>query len=79
MHDTDAIIPAFDLVVREQRILGAFAYTNAEFAHAVELLERDAPTFAMPSVKFPLSQGGAAFGRLLAGDSAGILKAILVP
>ena len=32
MHDVEATIPAFDLVVREQSIRGSFAYTDADFA-----------------------------------------------
>ena len=32
MHDAEATIPAFDVVVREQSIRGSFAYTNADFA-----------------------------------------------
>ena len=32
MHDEEATIPAFDLVVREQSIRGSFAYTDADFA-----------------------------------------------
>ena len=40
MHDAEATIPAFDLVVREQSIRGSFAYTNADFAAAVERARR---------------------------------------
>jgi threonine dehydrogenase-like Zn-dependent dehydrogenase len=79
MHDTDATVPAFDLVVREQRVQGAFAYTDADFARAVGLLEREPEAFAVPGVTFPLAEGDVVFGRLLAGDTAGVLKATLVP
>ena len=37
MHDAEATIPAFDLVVREQSIRGSFAYTDADFAAAVDV------------------------------------------
>jgi 2-desacetyl-2-hydroxyethyl bacteriochlorophyllide A dehydrogenase len=79
MHDADAVVPAFDLVVREQRVQGAFAYTNADFSRAVRLLEREPGAFAMPCVSSPLSEGSEVFGRLLDGETAGVLKATLVP
>ena len=39
MNEQGAEIPAFDLVVREQRVQGSFAYTNLEFGRALGLLE----------------------------------------
>jgi NADPH2:quinone reductase len=79
MHDQDSTLPAFDVVVKEQRVQGSFAYTNADFARAVELLERDAAAFALPVSSCPLGDGPDVFGRLLEGRSEGMLKAVLVP
>jgi threonine dehydrogenase-like Zn-dependent dehydrogenase len=79
MHDQESTVPAFDAVVKEQRVQGSFAYTNADFARAVELLERDAAAFALPVSSCPLGDGADVFGRLLEGRSEGMLKAVLVP
>jgi threonine dehydrogenase-like Zn-dependent dehydrogenase len=79
MHDQAATLPAFDLVVHEQRIQGSFAYTNGDFARAVELLERDAAAFAVPITSCPLEDGPGVFERLLEGRSEGMLKAVLAP
>ena len=79
MHDQDSSIPAFDLVVREQRVLGSFAYTNPEFARAVELLASGQLQPAISSRVFPLDQSAAAFESLLAGSPTGFLKSIVAP
>ena len=79
MHDRTATVPAFDLVVREQRVQGSFAYTDADFARAVQLLERDPDVFAIPTVTSPLDDGSRVFEKLLRGDFGGTLKAVLGP
>ena len=79
MHDRTATVPAFDLVVREQRVQGSFAYTDADFARAVQLLERDPEVFAIPTVTSPLDDGSRVFENLLRGDFGGALKAVLSP
>jgi 2-desacetyl-2-hydroxyethyl bacteriochlorophyllide A dehydrogenase len=79
MHDQEATIPAFDAVVKEQRIQGSFAYTNADFARAVELLEHDAAAFSLPVSSSSLDEGARIFELLLEGRSEGMLKAVLAP
>jgi D-arabinose 1-dehydrogenase-like Zn-dependent alcohol dehydrogenase len=79
MHDLDATIPAFDLVVREQSILGSFAYTDADFARAVELLTEHPEAFRVPTKTSPLEEGGTVFDELLAGGTSGFVKASLAP
>jgi 2-desacetyl-2-hydroxyethyl bacteriochlorophyllide A dehydrogenase len=79
MHAQEATIPAFDVVVREQRIVGSFAYTNPEFGRALGLLEtgRLAPAVSRRSV--PLAGSDAVFRRLLDGALDGVLKEIVRP
>ena len=48
MHDAEATIPAFDLVVREQSIRGSFAYTDADFAAAVDAARRASRSVSPP-------------------------------
>ena len=79
MHDHDSEIPAFDVVAREQRILGSFAYTNPEFARAVELLASNQLRPAISSNVFPLDQSAVAFETLLSGNPTRFLKSIVAP
>ena len=79
MHDMEATIPAFDLVVREQSIRGSFAYTDADFARAVELLAEHPRAFEVPTRTSSLEEGADVFGELLAGETSGFVKASLAP
>ena len=79
MHEHDATIAAFDVVVREQRVQGSFAYTNPEFARAVGLLESGLVVPRVSHASFSLEESGAVFTRLLEGESDGFLKAIVAP
>jgi threonine dehydrogenase-like Zn-dependent dehydrogenase len=79
MHDQDSPIPAFDLVVREQRILGSFAYTNPEFARAVALLASGQIRPMVSSTIVPLDESASAFEALLSGGPTASLKSIVAP
>jgi threonine dehydrogenase-like Zn-dependent dehydrogenase len=79
MHDETSTVPAFDLVAREQRVQGSFAYTNPEFERAVGLLESGLVKPAVSSKSFPLRESGDVFRQLLGGATDGFLKAIVSP
>jgi threonine dehydrogenase-like Zn-dependent dehydrogenase len=79
MHDAEATIPAFDLVVREQTIRGSFAYTDADFARAVELLAEHPDAFRLPTRTCTLDEGARVFEALVAGTTDGFVKASLAP
>jgi 2-desacetyl-2-hydroxyethyl bacteriochlorophyllide A dehydrogenase len=79
MHDAGATIPAFDLVVREQTIRGSFAYTNADFARAVELLAEHPEAFRLPTRTCGLDEGARVFEQLVAGTTDGFVKAAIAP
>ena len=79
MHEHDAAIPAFDLVVREQRVQGSFAYTNPEFGRALGLLESGRVDPGVSRQSFPLGESGDVFRQLLQGSSTQFLKAIVCP
>jgi threonine dehydrogenase-like Zn-dependent dehydrogenase len=79
MQDQESTIPAFDLVVREQRVLGSFAYTNPEFARAVELLSTGQIRPSVSSSLVPLEQSASVFEALVEGRPATCLKSIVVP
>jgi threonine dehydrogenase-like Zn-dependent dehydrogenase len=79
MHDQDATIPAFDLVVREQCVQGSFAYTNPEFGRALGLLEGALIDPGVSRKSIPLEESADVFRDLLHGVSDGFLKAIVRP
>jgi 2-desacetyl-2-hydroxyethyl bacteriochlorophyllide A dehydrogenase len=79
MHDAQATIPAFDLVVREQSIHGSFAYTDPDFARAVELLTEHPQAFRLPMRTCSLEEGAVVFDELVAGATGGFVKASLAP
>lgn len=79
MHDAEATIPAFDLVVREQSIRGSFAYTNADFESAIDVLAQHPEAFRLPTRTCSLDEGAGVFEALVAGDVEGFVKASLMP
>ena len=80
MHDQDSAIPAFDLVVREQRVLGSFAYTNPEFARAVELLASGQLQPAVSSQRrLRSTRAPRRSRRCSAASPTGFLKSIVAP
>jgi 2-desacetyl-2-hydroxyethyl bacteriochlorophyllide A dehydrogenase len=79
MHAQEATIPAFDMVVREQRVVGSFAYTNSEFGRALGLLETGRLVPAVARRSGPLEASDAVFRRLLDGALDGVLKEIVRP
>ena len=79
MHDRTATIPAFDAVVCEQRVIGSFAYTNAEFAQALGLLEDGLFRLAISHQLVPLANSDVVFRQLLEGASGDALKQIITP
>lgn len=79
MHAQTATIPAFDVVVREQRAIGSFAYSNAEFAQALGLLEGDLRRFAISHQVVPLAGSDVVFRQLLEGAIGNVLKHVITP
>jgi threonine dehydrogenase-like Zn-dependent dehydrogenase len=79
MHAQEATIPAFDMVVREQRAIGSFAYTNAEFGQALGLLESGLLVPAVSRRSVPLAESHVAFRRLVDGAADSVLKQVVCP
>jgi threonine dehydrogenase-like Zn-dependent dehydrogenase len=74
MHAPDATIPAFDVVVREQRVVGSFAYTDVEFGRALGLLERGLVVPAVPTRSTPLAGSADRLRRLVDGELDAVAK-----
>jgi L-iditol 2-dehydrogenase len=78
MHSLDSAVPAFDAVVREQRVQGAFAYTDPEFATAARLLGSGTIRTGVSSRAFGIEASAGAFTDLLDGPQD-YLKALITP
>jgi 2-desacetyl-2-hydroxyethyl bacteriochlorophyllide A dehydrogenase len=79
MHSQEALMPGFDMVVREQRAIGSFAYTNAEFRQALGLLERGLLVPSMSRRDVALEDSATTFQRLVDGATDGVLKEVVRP
>ena len=77
LHASDTVLPIRDLIRREVACLTTFAYTPADFADAISLLETGAITFHGDIVHDGLAAGQLWYERLIAGHPAG--KVVLEP
>ena len=77
LHDEESILPANYIIRQEVSLTGTFAYTEADFAQAMDLLIRGV---VQPSADWleerPLSHGPAAFADLVEGK-AKVAKIVL--
>ncbi|RME82592.1 MAG: hypothetical protein D6775_10455 [Caldilineae bacterium] len=78
LHEERSVVPAADIIRREIVVRGAFAYTAANFANAVQLLEKGLVRLDPWVVEAPLEEGGKWFERLL-GGAGGVAKVLLKP
>jgi threonine dehydrogenase-like Zn-dependent dehydrogenase len=82
LHDEESVLPANYLIRQEIAVTGSFAYTDADFAQAVDLLAR---SVVQPSADWleerPLSEGPAAFAELVDGtvQAAKIVLTVATP
>ena len=78
LHEESSSMPAADIIRREIVVRGAFAYSPANFAQAIELLDAGKMGLAPWIVEAPLAEGGKWFDRLI--DAPGdVSKVLLVP
>ncbi len=78
LHEESSSMPAADIIRREIVVRGAFAYSPANFAQAIELLDAGKMGLAPWIVEAPLAEGGTWFDRLI--DAPGdVSKVLLVP
>ena len=70
LHDEESVLPANYLIRQEITVTGSFAYTEDDFAQAIDLLMRGV---VQPGVDWleerPLSEGPAAFAELVDGKA----------
>lgn len=75
LHEESSLMPVANMIRREIRALGSFAYTAADFAAALDLLGKGAIRLDPWIVKAPLEDGGIWFERLIEapGDVSKVL------
>lgn len=70
LHDEESVLPANYMIRQEITVTGSFAYTDRDFAQAVDLLARGV---VQPNADWleerPLSDGPAAFAELVDGKA----------
>ena len=69
-------MPAADIIRREIVVKGSFAYTPANFAEAIGILERGEMGLDPWIVEAPLGEGGDWFDRLI--DAPGDVSKVLL-
>lgn len=78
LHEEVSEMPAADIIRREIRVLGSFAYSPENFAQAIALLAAKKIRLDPWIVEAPLADGGKWFDRLI--DAPGnVAKVLLVP
>ena len=78
LHEERSVMPAADMIRREIQAHGSFAYSPANFAQALDLLEHGAVRLDPWIVEAPLQAGGKWFDRLIEAPG-NVAKALLVP
>ncbi len=76
LHEEVSEMPAADIIRREIVVRGSFAYTPANFAQALALLEQGTMRLDPWIVEAPLAEGGAWFDRLI--DAPGDVSKVLL-
>ncbi|MBI3957372.1 MAG: alcohol dehydrogenase catalytic domain-containing protein [Chloroflexi bacterium] len=76
LHEEVSEMPAADIIRREIVVRGSFAYSPANFAEALAVLERGDMRLDPWIVEAPLSEGGAWFDRLI--DAPGDVSKVLL-
>jgi threonine dehydrogenase-like Zn-dependent dehydrogenase len=77
-EDAETSLPCLDVVNRELRIIGSYAYSDFEFLHAMDLLRREIIQQVGWVSKIPMIQGPKAFEELVQGKSRAA-KIVLLP
>lgn len=78
LHEESSAMPVADMIRREIRAVGSFAYTAANFAAALDLLAAGALHLDPWIVEAPLGEGGQWFERLIEAPGD-VSKVLLVP
>ena len=79
LHEDETTIPGMNIIYGEKVLRGSNAYTDADFATALQLVATGKVEVSSWVHEFPLEQGVEIFWRLARGQSPEIVKALLVP
>ena len=78
LHEESSVMPVADMIRREIRTVGSFAYTSDNFATALELLGQGAIRLDPWIHEAPLPEGGMWFERLIEAPGD-VSKVLLMP
>ena len=78
LHEETSIMPVANMIRREIKAYGSFAYTAANFAAALELLGEGSIRLDPWIIEAPLQEGGMWFDRLIEAPGD-VSKVLLVP
>lgn len=79
LHGDETTVSGMNIVNSEKRIQGSYAYTEADFATAFQLVTSDKLDVTSWVHEFPLDEGVKMFWELAKGQAPHIIKALLCP
>ncbi len=79
LHEDDTSVPGMNVIYGEKVIYGSSAYTDADFATALQLVASGKIEVHSWVQEFPLDQGVEVFWKLARGEAPHITKALLHP
>jgi L-iditol 2-dehydrogenase len=79
LHDDETSLSGMGIVYGEKRVQGSYAYTDDDFAMALQLVVSGQVEVASWVQEFPLDEGVEVFWRLARGEARHIVKALLRP
>ncbi|GBD00061.1 2-dehydro-3-deoxy-L-rhamnonate dehydrogenase (NAD(+)) [bacterium HR17] len=79
LHDDETLLSGMGIVYGEKRVQGSYAYTDDDFATALQLVVSRRVEVTSWVQEFPLEQGVEVFWRLARGEARHIVKALLRP
>jgi 2-desacetyl-2-hydroxyethyl bacteriochlorophyllide A dehydrogenase len=79
LHEDETSVPGMQIIYGEKVIRGSSAYTDADFATALQLIASGKVEVKSWVQEFPLDEGVEIFWRLARGEAPNIVKALLRP
>lgn len=79
LHEDETTIPGMQIIYGEKTVLGSSAYTDADFATALQLIATGKVEVNSWVQEFPFDEGVEVFWKLARGEMPHVVKALLRP
>lgn len=79
LHEDETGVPGMNVIYGEKTVRGSSAYTDTDFATALQLVASGKVEVNSWVQEFPLNEGVEVFWKLARGEAQNILKALLRP